>query len=102
MKVKRLTEEQLLERVNYLWKNFSMRPEMNGVSYEQFKNDCFVEYKKQCKMSDDDLKKYREKSYNDIIDEVNLLTTQEEKQKLIEQDNKTIDDLEEHIIMENH
>ena len=93
--VKRLTEEEVLNRINYLWEQFHIRPEMNGVSYEDFKNECLAEFTKQNKMSDDDLEKYRKDSYNKLIEEVDQLTTQEEKDKLNQEDNQTISPQEE-------
>ena len=68
---------------------------MNGVSYEDFKNECLAEFAKQNKMSDDDLEKYRKDSYNKLIKEVDQLTTQEEKDKLNQEDNQTISPQEE-------
>ena len=68
---------------------------MNGVSYEDFKNECLAEFTKQNKMSDDDLEKYRKDSYNKLIKEVDQLTTQEEKDKLNQEDSQTISPQEE-------
>ena len=73
--VKRLTEEQLLERVTYLWETFHTRPEMQGVSFEEFKKECLEEFKKQNKLNDEELEKYRKNNYNNIIKEVNKLLT---------------------------
>lgn len=87
---KRLTEELLLERVNMLWEQFHIRPEMSSVTYEEFKKECFEEFSKQQRMSDKELDNYRKNNYNNIIKETDKLTTKEEKQKLQEQDNHTI------------
>ena len=46
-------------------------------------------------MSDDDLEKYRKDSYNKLIKEVDQLTTQEEKDKLNQEDSQTISPQEE-------
>lgn len=88
--IKRLTEEQFLERVNMLWEQFHTRPEMSSVTYEDFKKECFEEFLKQQKMSDKELDFYRKNNYNNIIKETNKLTTKQEKQKLQQQDNHTI------------
>lgn len=88
--VKRFTEEQFIQRVNYLWEQFHTRPEMYGVSYEDFKKDCLEEFKKQNEMSDDKLDIYRKNTYNKLIKQVNELTTQEEKEKLNSENDKTI------------
>lgn len=88
--IKRLTEEQVLQRINHLWQQFGDRPEMVGVTFDSFKRECLEEFKKQNEMSDEMLKQYRETSYNDLIKEVDKLTTKDEKDKLNEQDSKTI------------
>lgn len=87
---KRFTEEQFIQRVNYLWQQFHDRPEMIGISYEDFKKECFEEFRKQQNMSDKELDFYRKNNYNNIIRETDKLLTPEEKQKLNEQDQKTI------------
>lgn len=87
---KRFTEEQFIQRVNYLWEQFHTRPEMYGVSYEDFKKECFEEFRKQNQMSDKELDFYRKNNYNNIVRETDKLLTPQEKQKLNEQDNKTI------------
>lgn len=88
--VKRLNEEQFIERVNLLWQQFHDRPELQGITFDDFKKECFEEFRKQQRMSDKNLKDYREKAYNSIINEVDKLTTKEEKKKLNEEDNKTV------------
>ena len=88
--VKRFTEEQFMERVNYLWQQFHTRPEMQGISYEDFKKECFEEFRKQNQMSDKELDFYRKNNYNNIVRETDKLLTPQEKQKLNEQDQKTI------------
>lgn len=90
MKVRRLTEQEFLARVNYLYEQFHTRPEMQGISFEEFKKECFEEFNKQKEMSDIALDIYRKNSYNTLIGQVDKLTTKQEKQKLNEQDNKTI------------
>lgn len=87
---KRLTEEQFLQRVNMLWEQFHTRPEMSSVNYEDFKKECFEEFQKQKRMTDEELDFYRKSSYNRIIKETDKLTTKQEKQKLEQQDNRTI------------
>ena len=88
--IKRLTEEQFLQRVNMLWEQFHTRPEMTLVSYEDFKKECFEEFSKQQRMTDEELDFYRKNNYNTIIKETNKLTTKQEKQKFNQQDNHTI------------
>ena len=88
--VKRLTEEQLLERVTYLWETFHIRPEMQGVSFEEFKKECLEEFYKQNKLSDEELEKYRKNNYNNIIKEVDKLLTKDEKKKLEEKDKNMV------------
>ena len=97
MSIKRLTEDEFFARVNFLYEQFHTRPEMQGISFEEFKNECLEEFKKQNLMSDEQLKQYRNQNYNDIIEQVNKLTTKEEKQKLNEQDSRTISAQEEMI-----
>ena len=88
--IKRLTEKEFFERVNMLYEQFKDRPEMYGISFEEFKKECFEEFEKQKQMSDKELDFYRKSNYNNIIKETDKLTTQEEKQKLNEQDQQTI------------
>ena len=88
--IKRLTEEQFLQRVNMLWEQFHTRPEMTSVNYEDFKKECFEEFSKQQRMTDEELDFYRKNNYNTIIKETNKLTTKQEKQKFNQQDNHTI------------
>lgn len=87
---KRLTEKEFLERVNMLWEQFHSRPEMSFINYEDFKKECFEEFSKQQRMSDQELDFYRKNNYNSIIKETDKLITKEEKQKLEQQDNHTI------------
>lgn len=87
---KRFTEEEFVTRIKYLWEQFHTRPEMYGISFEDFKKECYEEFRKQQKMSDKDLDKYRKNMYNSLIDDVNKLTTEHEKQKLNKQDQQTI------------
>lgn len=93
--VKRLTEKELLDRINYLWQQFHERPEMISVNYEDFKKECLEEYRKQQQMYDKQLDNYRKDNYNNLIKETDKLTTKEEKQKLNEQDNQTITQIDE-------
>lgn len=88
--IKRLSEEEFVQRVNYLWEKFHDRPEMNGVSYEDFRRECFEEFQKQSRMSDSELDFYRKNAYNSLIKETDKLLTPQEKQKLNEQDQQTI------------
>lgn len=88
--IKRLTEKEFLERVNMLWEQFHTRPEMLSINYEDFKKECFKEFSRQQRMSDQELDFYRKNNYNNIIKETDKLTTKEEKQKLQQQDNHTI------------
>lgn len=87
---KRLTREELEYRINNLWQQFGDRPEMVGVTYEQFKKECIEEYNKQCQMSDKKLDKYRKDVYNILIGELDKLLTKEEKDKLNLEDSRTI------------
>ena len=88
--LKRFTEEEFLNRVNYLWNQFHERPEMLGISFEDFKKECYEEFKKQQQMSDESLKQYRDKQYNKIVSEANQLLSEEEKKKFKEQEKNTI------------
>ena len=88
--IKRFTEEEFLNRVNYLWNQFHERPEMSGISFEDFKKECYEEFRKQQQMSDKSLKNYRDLQYKKIVLEANQLLTEEEKKKFNEQDKNTI------------
>lgn len=90
MKVKRLSEDEFFQRVNRLWEQFHYRPELQGISFEDFKKECFEEFKKQNKMSDKELEFYRNNNYKDIINQTDKLLTKEEKKKLNEQDMRTV------------
>ena len=87
---KRLTREELEYRINNLWQQFGDRPEMVGVTYEQFKKECIEEYNKQQQMTDKQLDKYRKDVYNTLVNEANSLSTKEELEKLNTEDSKTI------------
>lgn len=84
MKPKRLTKEEFVERVKDLYGRFKDR--LEGVSFEEFYNDSLAEYNKQQNMSDEDLEKYRLKSYNEIVGEANKLVSEEERKKYEEED----------------
>ena len=88
--VKRLSEDEFFQRVNKLWEQFHDRPEMLGISFEEFKKECYEEFQKQQQMSDNQLEKYRENNYKAILNETDKLMTKQEKQKLNEEDAKTI------------
>lgn len=90
MKIKRLSEEEFFERVSALWKQFHTRPEMQNISFEDFKKECYEEFQKQKQMSDENLNIYRKKCYNNIIKEIDKLTTKEEKEKMNNEDKRTI------------
>ena len=88
--IKRLSEDEFFQRVNKLWNQFHDRPEMVGISFEEFKTECYKEFQKQKQMSDNQLKKYRNDEYKAILNEADKLTTKQERQKLDEEDSKTI------------
>lgn len=90
MKVKRLTESEFLERVIFLWEQFHTRPEMEGVNFEDFKKECFEEYKKQNKLNDKELEIYRKNNYNNIINETKKLLTKDEIKKLENEDRQMV------------
>lgn len=90
MVVKRYSEDEFFQRINKLWEQFHDRPEMFGVSFEEFKKECFEEFRKQQQMSDKQLEKYRNDNYKAILNETDKLLTKEEKQKLNDEDAKTI------------
>lgn len=87
---KRLTREELEYRINNLWEQFHVRPEMANVTYEEFKKECIEEYNKQQQMTDKQLDKYRKDVYNTLVNEANSLSTKEELEKLNTEDSKTI------------
>lgn len=90
MSIKRLNEEEFLARVIYLWEQFHTRPEMQGITFEEFKKECFEEFNKQKNLTDKELEKYRKNNYNNIIKETNKLLTKDEKKKLEEQDKQMV------------
>lgn len=90
MSIKRLNEEEFLARVIYLWEQFHIRPEMQGITFEEFKKECFEEFNKQKNLTDKELEKYRKNNYNNIIKETNKLLTKDEKKKLEEQDKQMV------------
>lgn len=90
MVVKRYSEDEFFQRINKLWEQFHDRPEMFGVSFEEFKKECFEEFRKQQQMSDKQLEKYRNDNYKAILNETDKLLTKEEKQKLNDEDAKTV------------
>lgn len=90
MVVKRYSEDEFFQRINKLWEQFHDRPEMFGVSFEEFKKECFDEFRKQQQMSDKQLEKYRNDNYKAILNETDKLLTKEEKQKLNDEDAKTV------------
>lgn len=94
--VKRLSEKEFFERVNQLWEQFHTRPEMVGISFEEFKSECYEEFRKQNQMSDDQLERYRKNNYKAIINETDKLMTKQEKQKLNEEEKRTITMIDKH------
>lgn len=92
--IKRFNEEQFNERVIYLWESFHDRPEMMNMSFDEFKKQCLDEFKKQNNLTDEELEQYRKKSYNELINEVDKLSTEEEKQKFKDESKKIISDLD--------
>ena len=94
--VKRLNEDEFFQRVNNLWEQFHDRPELQGISFEEFKKECYEEFRKQNQMSDKQLEKYRNDNYKAILNETDKLMTKQEKQKLNEEDNKTITMIDKH------
>lgn len=88
MNIKRLTKEQFIERVKDLYSKFYNH--LEGVSFEEFYNEALSEYNKQQQMADEELNKYRLKSYYEIIGEANKLSTDEERKKLEEEDMKIL------------
>lgn len=90
MSIKRLNEEEFLARVIYLWEQFHIRPEMQGITFEEFKKECFEEFNKQKNLTDKELAIYRKNNYNNIIKETDKLLTKDEKKKLEEQDKQMV------------
>lgn len=90
MNIKRLTEDEFLARVLYLWEQFHTRPEMQGITFEDFRKECLEEFYKQNKLNDEQLKEYRNKNYKNIIQQADKLLTKDEKQKLEEEDAKMV------------
>lgn len=90
MNIKRLTEDEFLARVLYLWEQFHTRPEMQGVNFEDFKKECIEEYNKQNKLNDKELENYRKTNYNNIIKESNKLLTKDEIKKFEEEDKQMV------------
>lgn len=90
MSIKRLKEDEFLARVIYLWEQFHIRPEMQGITFEEFKKECFEEFNKQNKLNDKELEIYRKNNYNNIIKETDKLLTKDEKKKLEEQDKNMV------------
>lgn len=86
MNIKRLTEDEFLARVLYLWEQFHTRPEMQGITFESFRQECLEEFKKQNELNDKELDNYRKNNYNNIIKETDKLLTKDEKRKLEQED----------------
>ena len=97
IKVKRLSEKEFIERALRLWNEWHDRPEMSGVSFEQFKEEALAEFRKQEKMSNEELLKYREKTFNEITSEANSLCSPKELEKFRETDRHSVNPLEESI-----
>lgn len=94
--IKRLSEDEFFKRVNMLWEQFHSRPEMVGISFEKFKEECYKEFQKQNQMSDKKLEEYRNDEYKAILKETNKLTTKQERQKLNKEDSKIITMMDKH------
>lgn len=81
----RLTKEQFIERVKDLYIRFGKdlynNDNFQKITFDEFYNDALKEYQKQQNMSDEELVKYRLKEYNELVNDVNKLTTQEERDK---------------------
>lgn len=85
VKPNRLTKEQFIERVKDLYIRFSNQlynDDFSPITFEQFYNDALKEYQKQQNMSDEELQSYRNIQFNELVDDVNKLTTKEERDKL--------------------
>lgn len=84
-KPNRLTKEQFVERIKSLYiqyNSYLFDDNFNKISFEEFYNDALKEYQKQQNMSDEELQKYRNITFKQIVDDVNKLTTSEERKKL--------------------
>lgn len=90
MVVKRLSEDEFLARVVHLWEQFHIRPEMQGISFEDFRKECLEEFYKQNKLSDEELENYRKNNYNNMIKEADKLLTKDEKKKFEKQDRNMV------------
>lgn len=85
VKPNRLTKEQFIERVKDLYIRFGNQlytDDFKKIPFEEFYNDALKEYQKQQNMSDEELQQYRNIQFNDLVNDVNKLTTEEERQKL--------------------
>lgn len=85
VKPNRLTKEQFIERVKDLYIRFGNQlyaDDFKKIPFEEFYNDALKEYQKQQKMSDEELQQYRNIQFNELVNDVNKLTTEEERQKL--------------------
>lgn len=85
VKPNRLTKEQFIERVKDLYIRFGNQLYTNDfkkIPFEEFYNDALKEYQKQQNMTDNELQQYRNIQFNKLVSDVNKLTTEEERQKL--------------------
>lgn len=85
VKPNRLTKEQFIERVKDLYIRFNNQlytSDFKKIPFEEFYNDALKEYQKQQNMSDEELQQYRNIQFNELVSDVNKLTTDEERQKL--------------------
>ena len=85
VKQNRLTKEQFVERVKDLYIRFGNQlytSDFKKIPFEEFYNDALKEYQKQQNMSDEELQQYRNIQFNKLVNDVNKLTTDEERQKL--------------------
>ena len=88
-KPKRLTKEELIERVKDLWTKFYNR--VPGVKFEEFYEEVLQEFQKQNQMSDEDLQKYRLQEYQKLVGEMNKDIPKTELEKLEKENLQTVD-----------
>ena len=67
-KIKRLTKEDTIRKASELW--FQFRDRLHGVKHEDYIKEATLEWEKQNKMSDKELKKYRNKIFEHSVSEV--------------------------------
>lgn len=92
-KPRRLTKEQFIERVKDLYIKFNsyLYDENNvKIPFEVYYNDALKEYQKQQNMSDEELKKYRNIQFEELVNDVNQLTTDKEREKYKKEELQTL------------